>query len=119
LLQVGARLLWKMAGAEGGGQVGWLEGIHGKARMAGLEKGRGPARATAAHLLELGAGPAMASDRESRERKNKKWSSGLEGAERRGEKESQSWEGARRPGRKKNSCSPAWGRRSRGATPRD
>jgi hypothetical protein len=56
---------------EDGGQVGWLEGIHGKARMAGLEKGRGPARATAAHLLELGAGPAMASDRESRERKNK------------------------------------------------
>jgi hypothetical protein len=98
--------------------VGWLEGIHGKARMAGLKKGRGPARVTAAHLLELGAGPAMASNRESSERKNKKWSSGLEGAERRGEKESQPWEGAQRPGRK-NSCSPAWGRRSRGAAPRD
>jgi hypothetical protein len=40
--------------------------------MAGFEKGRGPARATAAHLLELGAGPAMASDQESRERKTKK-----------------------------------------------
>jgi hypothetical protein len=35
------------------------------------EKGRGPTRATAAHLLELGAGPAMVSDRESRERKKK------------------------------------------------
>jgi hypothetical protein len=68
--------------AEDGGQVGRLEGIHGKAGMAGLEKGRGLAKATATHLLELGAGPAMASDRESRERKNKKWSSGLEGAER-------------------------------------
>jgi hypothetical protein len=102
---------------EDGGQVGRLEGIHGKAGMAGLEKGRGPARATATHLLELGAGPAMASDRESRERKKKqKWSSGLEGAEHRGEKKSQPWEGARRPGRK-NSCSPAWGRRSRGAAP--
>jgi hypothetical protein len=52
--------------------VGRLEGIHGKAGMAGLEKGRGPARATATHLLELGAGPAMASDRESRERKKNK-----------------------------------------------
>jgi hypothetical protein len=44
--------------------------------MAGFEKGRGPARATAAHLLELGAGPAMASDQESRERKTKKTKNG-------------------------------------------
>ena len=47
----------------------------GRSRGVGLnggaepEKSKGPTRATAAHLLELGAGPAMASDRESRERK--------------------------------------------------
>jgi hypothetical protein len=57
--------------SQGGALAAGAHGWRGWSLGRRPEKGRGPARATAAHLLELGAGPAMVSDRESRERKNK------------------------------------------------
>ena len=60
--------------------------------------------------------PWPATEREQREGKKQKWSSGLEGAERRGEKKkSQPWEGARRAGGKERPAMEAparWGRSS-------